>query len=71
LYSQICVDCHGPNGNLIGGHELSTLKSRRDLADTIAFIKNPKAPMPKLYPSLLNEQSVTDVAAYVQQEIAR
>src|SRR5580704_6910781 len=69
LYSQICVDCHGPNGNLIAGHELSTLKNRRDLADTIAFIKNPKAPMPKLYPSLLNEQSVTDVAAYVQQAL--
>jgi alcohol dehydrogenase (cytochrome c) len=70
LYSQICLDCHGPNGNLIAGHELSTLKNRRDLADTIAFIKNPKAPMPRLYPSLLNEQSVMDVAAYVQQELA-
>jgi PQQ-dependent dehydrogenase (methanol/ethanol family) len=71
LYSQICVDCHGPNGNLIAGHELSTLKARRDLTDTIAYIKSPKAPMPRLYPSLLNDQSVTDVATYLQQGLAR
>ena len=71
LYSQICADCHGPNGNLIAGHELSTLKARRDLADTIAYIKSPKAPMPRLYPGLLNEQSVTDVATYLQQGLAQ
>jgi hypothetical protein len=50
---------------------LSTLKKRRNLADTIAFIKNPKAPMPALYPSLISEQNVTDVATYVLQELAR
>jgi PQQ-dependent dehydrogenase (methanol/ethanol family) len=71
LYSQICTSCHGPEGNLVAGHELSTLKKRRDLADTIAFIKSPKAPMPVLYPSLINEQNVTDVATYVLQELAR
>ena len=47
------------------------VKKRRNLADTIAFIKNPKAPMPALYPSLINEQNVTDVATYVLQELAR
>ena len=71
LYSQICTSCHGPEGDLVAGHELSTLKKRRNLADTIAFIKNPKAPMPALYPSLINEQNVTDVATYVLQELAR
>jgi mono/diheme cytochrome c family protein len=71
LYSQICTSCHGPEGDLVTGHELSTLKKRRNLADTIAFIKNPKAPMPALYPSLINEQNVTDVATYVLQELAR
>ena len=71
LYSQICSNCHGPNGDLIAGHELSTLKARRDLADTIAYIKNPKPPMPRLYPGLLNDQGVTDVATWLQQEFAR
>jgi mono/diheme cytochrome c family protein len=70
LYSQICVSCHGPEGNLVAGHELSTLKKRRDLAGTIAYIKNPKPPMPGLYPSLIGEQNVTDVATYVLQELA-
>src|SRR6202008_3763651 len=45
LYSQICTSCHGPEGDLVAGHELSTLKKRRNLADPIAFIKKPKAPM--------------------------
>ena len=71
LYSQICTSCHGPEGDLVAGHELSTLKKRRNLADTIAFIKNPKAPMPALYPSLISEQNVTDVATYVLQELPR
>jgi mono/diheme cytochrome c family protein len=71
LYSQVCVSCHGPNGDMIANHKLSTLKARRDAAGTIAFIKNPTAPMPKLYPDLINEQSVADVAAYVGVELAR
>jgi mono/diheme cytochrome c family protein len=68
LYSQICVSCHGPDGNLIGDHKLSSLPSRLDEAATVSYIKDPKPPMPKLYPGLLNEQNVADVAAYVRQE---
>ena len=47
------------------------LGARRDLPATIGYIKDPKAPMPKLYPDLLSEQNVTDVATYVRQELAR
>ena len=61
--------CHGPDGNLIADHKLSNLKSRRDQAATVSFIKNPKAPMPKLYPDLLNDQSVADVVAYLNEEL--
>jgi PQQ-dependent dehydrogenase (methanol/ethanol family) len=71
LYSQVCVSCHGPDGNMIADHKLSTLKARLDHAATIRYIKEPKAPMPKLYPELINEQSVVDVAAYLREEIAR
>ncbi len=69
LYSQVCVSCHGPDGNLIADHKLSTLKARLDSAATIRFIKDPKPPMPKLFPDLLNEQNVTDLAAYVHDEL--
>jgi alcohol dehydrogenase (cytochrome c) len=71
LYSQVCVSCHGPDGNMLADHKLGNLKSRLDLAATIAYIKNPKAPMPKLFPDLINEQSVLDVAAYLHSELGR
>ncbi len=71
LYGQVCVSCHGADGDMIADHKLSTLKARRDSADTIRYIKDPKVPMPKLYPALINEQSVVDVAAYVRAELMR
>lgn len=70
LYAQVCTTCHGLNGNFVAGHELSTLRQRRDLDATVRYIKDPKPPMPKLYPTLLDDQAVVDVATYVQQEIA-
>ena len=71
LYSQVCVACHGPDGNMIADHKLSNLKSRLDLAATIAYIKDPKLPMPKLFPDLINEQAVIDVAAYLHGDLGR
>ena len=71
LYSQVCVSCHGPNGDMLADHKLSNLKSRRDATATIGYIKDPKPPMPKLYPQLINEQSVVDVAAYIREELAK
>jgi mono/diheme cytochrome c family protein len=67
IYSRICATCHGPEGNRISGHDLATVRDRRDLASTVAFIKTPVAPMPKMYPLTLNEQDVVDVAAYLLQ----
>lgn len=69
LYDQVCVACHGPDGNMLGEHKLQGLSQRRDLASTIAYIKDPRPPMPKMYPDLLSEQSVADVAAFILQEL--
>jgi alcohol dehydrogenase (cytochrome c) len=71
LYSQVCVSCHGTDGNMIADHKLSDLASRRDLAATVAYLKDPKPPMPKIYPDLLNEQNVQDLATYLHQELSR
>ncbi|MCP5144204.1 MAG: PQQ-binding-like beta-propeller repeat protein [Gammaproteobacteria bacterium] len=65
LYDQVCVSCHGPDGNMIADHKLSALEARRDLADTIAYIKNPNNPMPRLYPDLLDDEAIANVAAYL------
>jgi PQQ-dependent dehydrogenase (methanol/ethanol family) len=67
LFTQVCSTCHGAGGNLIEGHNLATLRERRNLESTVTFIKAPVAPMPKLYPSTLSEQDVVDLAAYLQQ----
>jgi mono/diheme cytochrome c family protein len=69
LYGQVCQSCHGSDGNLIADHKLANLVSRRDLPSTIEYIKHPKAPMPALYPQLLDEKSVVAVATWVHQQL--
>jgi alcohol dehydrogenase (cytochrome c) len=69
LYGQVCQSCHGPDGNQIADHKLANLAARRDLASTIQYIKQPKAPMPVLYPGLLDEHSVDAVARWVRQNL--
>lgn len=65
LYAQICASCHGPRGDEIADHKLTTLSQRRSLAETVSYLKNPKAPMPRLYPEVLSEQSVLELARYL------
>ena len=69
LFGQVCAACHGPDGNLIADKRMANLASRLDLAATVGYIKDPKAPMPKMYPDLLTEQNVRDVAAFVHEEL--
>lgn len=67
IFTQNCAQCHGAIGTEGGiGPSLKSEKSRKDTAAAVAWIKNPQAPMPKLYPSVLNEKDVADVAAYVE-----
>jgi len=63
LYAQSALSCTVPEVTWSAGHELSTLKKRRDPLATVAFIKHPKATMP-LYPRLIGEQNVTDLATH-------
>jgi mono/diheme cytochrome c family protein len=67
LYAANCASCHGASGTEGGvGPSLKGEKSKKNTAAAIAWIKNPKAPMPKLYPSPLSEKDISDVAAYVE-----
>lgn len=68
LYGQICVACHGTEGNLVQDHSLSAAVARQGKPATLAYIKSPKLPMPKMYPDLLNDQSVQDVTDYLYQQ---
>ncbi len=67
IFAANCAVCHGAGG---GGGTAPSLKgesSRKNLAQTMAWIENPAPPMPKLYPSPLDKSQVEAVAAYVQK----
>ena len=67
IFTANCASCHGATGTEGGvGPSLKNEKSRKNYAQTVAWIKNPQPPMPKLYPSPLAEKDVDDVAAFVQ-----
>lgn len=69
LYNQVCLSCHGNDGDMVADRKLSDLSKRMSMDETIAIIKNPKDPMPKLWPDLIDEQSVSDVARYIREEL--
>ena len=67
IYAASCAACHGPTGTEgVAGPALKNEKSRKNYAQTVAWIKDPLSPMPKLYPDTLSAKDVADVAAYVQ-----
>jgi PQQ-dependent dehydrogenase (methanol/ethanol family) len=67
VYSENCSSCHGARGEGgTGFPALKDVKDRRTYEDTVKWIKDPKAPMPKLYPSPLNEQAVRDVVTFIR-----
>jgi alcohol dehydrogenase (cytochrome c) len=70
LYGQVCASCHGMDGNMITDKRISNLAARMSREEAIALIKDPKVPtMPKLFPTLINEQSVQDVARFIFEEL--
>ena len=64
IFAKYCAQCHGTEGGV--GPPLKNEKSRKTYAQTVAWIKDPQTPMPKLYPDTIGEKDVADVAAYVQ-----
>jgi mono/diheme cytochrome c family protein len=66
VYSANCAACHGANAEGGFGPTLRGEKNRKDAAAANAWIKNPKLPMPKLYPDPLSAKDVDDVTAYIE-----
>jgi mono/diheme cytochrome c family protein len=62
-----CSQCHGATGLEGGiGPSLRNERARKDDAAAVAWIKEPQPPMPKLFPGVLGDKDVADVAAYVE-----
>ena len=66
IFAQYCSACHGASGEGSVGPPLKGESARKNLAEAVAFIKDPKTPMPKLFPAPLSEQDVAAVAAFVE-----
>jgi len=66
LYAQICSACHGAAAEGGVGPALRGESAKKNRDEVAAFIKNPVAPMPKLWPTPLSDQDVGDVAAFVE-----
>jgi mono/diheme cytochrome c family protein len=68
VFVKNCAVCHGATGEQGGlGPSLRGESSRQTPNVTVAWIKNPPPPMPKLYPTPLSREDVINVAAYVQR----
>jgi mono/diheme cytochrome c family protein len=66
VFAQYCSACHGASGEGSVGPPLKGESARKNLAEAVTFIKDPKTPMPKLFPAPLSEQDVAAVAAFVE-----
>jgi alcohol dehydrogenase (cytochrome c) len=66
-YARTCSSCHGPTGEGGAGPRLQGIAARLSYEQIIALIKTPvSAKMPTMYPSVLNEQDVDNIATFVR-----
>jgi len=67
LYGANCSGCRGVGGG--GGPTappLEGVRNRRTFEQTVEWIKDPKPAMPRLYPRLLDDKAVRDVATFIR-----
>ena len=62
LYARNCSGCHGEHGEGATAKSLRDLGKRMTLESTVEWLKNPRPPMPKLFPSPLGEDELRDIA---------
>jgi mono/diheme cytochrome c family protein len=66
LYAKNCSVCHDAGAGSRIGPSLEHIGHRLSLEQIESVIEVPDPPMPKLYPSVLTQQDVDDIAAYVK-----
>jgi PQQ-dependent dehydrogenase (methanol/ethanol family) len=72
VFYGMCAGCHGADGKniSINGNDLTTVKQRMSLEQILAWLKNPKPPMPKIFPEPMQpseEADLRDVALFVHE----
>jgi mono/diheme cytochrome c family protein len=63
VFYGMCAGCHGSDGKniSINGNDLTTVKQRMSLEQIRAWLRNPKPPMPKIFPEPLQESEEADL----------
>ena len=69
LFEQVCATCHGPDGDTLDDHRLSTIGERLALEEVSDYIKSPTLPMPTMYPFVISAQDVLDVSAFLLEAL--
>jgi alcohol dehydrogenase (cytochrome c) len=70
LYFGACGACHGGEGDNWNEVDLKATKHKMDFDALVEFIKNPRSPMPRVFPQPRNaqdEQQVRDIASFIMQ----
>jgi putative heme-binding domain-containing protein len=67
VYAAACADCHGPNGDLIAGIDLSRGQFRRALTDNeLAGVIMNGIPNTTMRPSELDEEQIEQLVLYLR-----
>lgn len=66
VYGISCASCHGAAGQGGEAPPLLGVSARYTQQQAVAFLIDPRPPMPKLYPGTLSAQDLADVAAFVR-----
>ena len=67
LYGPLCSICHGPNAEGLTAPALRHIDQRTDRRPVVTIIKEPATGMARFYPSVLSDQDVDDLAAFLEQ----
>jgi ubiquinol-cytochrome c reductase cytochrome c subunit len=65
VFAVSCAVCHGTTGEGGTGPVLKGIAEKRGIDGIATFVRNPAGAMPRLYPTVLSDQDVSDVARYV------
>ncbi len=69
-YGRYCAVCHGAQGSDWQNVDLKAVKRKMNAEQLVAFMRNPRAPMPKPFAepwSSADEQRARDIAAFLMQ----
>ena len=69
-YLTSCSICHGVGGDQWNKVDIKSAKQKMTLDELIAFIKNPREPMPRVYSeplSAADERSIREIATFIMQ----